>query len=96
MQRAAIACFAEVPDALERRPKLAAIAKARRRKCPIVVAKLDRLSRDVAFMSGLMAQHASHGASLSEAREGRPGKRPAQTQRGASDSTVAPRGASGT
>jgi DNA invertase Pin-like site-specific DNA recombinase len=25
-------------------------------KCPIVVAKLDRLSRDVAFISGLMAQ----------------------------------------
>jgi DNA invertase Pin-like site-specific DNA recombinase len=30
------------------------LAEARRR-CPIVVAKLDRLSRDVAFVSGLMA-----------------------------------------
>ena len=44
-------------DALERRPQLAAaLADARRRKCPIVVAKLDRLSRDVAFISGLMAR----------------------------------------
>ena len=44
-------------DALERRPNLkAAIAAARKAKCPIVVAKLDRLSRDVAFISGLMAQ----------------------------------------
>jgi DNA invertase Pin-like site-specific DNA recombinase len=34
-------------DALDRRPQLAAaLAEARRRKCPIVVAKLDRLSRD--------------------------------------------------
>jgi DNA invertase Pin-like site-specific DNA recombinase len=44
-------------DALERRPQLkAALAEAKRRKCSIVVAKLDRLSRDVAFISGLMAQ----------------------------------------
>ena len=44
-------------DALDRRPQLAAaLADARRRKCPIVVAKLDRLSRDVAFISGLMAR----------------------------------------
>jgi DNA invertase Pin-like site-specific DNA recombinase len=44
-------------DALERRPKLAAaLAEAKRRKCAVVVAKLDRLSRDVAFVSGLMAQ----------------------------------------
>lgn len=44
-------------DALERRPQLAAaLATARRRRCPIVVAKLDRLSRDVAFIAGLMAQ----------------------------------------
>jgi DNA invertase Pin-like site-specific DNA recombinase len=43
-------------DALDRRPKLvAALAEARRRRCPIVVAKLDRLSRDVHFISGLMA-----------------------------------------
>ncbi len=44
-------------DALERRPQLAgALAAAKTRKCPIIVAKLDRLSRDVAFISGLMAQ----------------------------------------
>jgi DNA invertase Pin-like site-specific DNA recombinase len=43
-------------DALDRRPKLAAaLAEARRRKCAIAVAKLDRLSRDVHFISGLMA-----------------------------------------
>jgi DNA invertase Pin-like site-specific DNA recombinase len=43
-------------DALDRRPKLAeALAKARRAKVPVVVAKLCRLSRDVAFISGLMA-----------------------------------------
>jgi DNA invertase Pin-like site-specific DNA recombinase len=42
-------------DALERRPELAAaLVKARRAKCPILVAKLDRLSRDVHFISGLM------------------------------------------
>jgi DNA invertase Pin-like site-specific DNA recombinase len=42
-------------DALERRPKLAAAIKhARRVKGPVVVAKLDRLSRDVNFISGLM------------------------------------------
>lgn len=44
-------------DALDRRPQLAeAIAHARRMRCSIVVAKLDRLSRDVAFVAGLMAQ----------------------------------------
>jgi DNA invertase Pin-like site-specific DNA recombinase len=44
-------------DALDRRPQLAAaLAAARARKSPIIVAKLDRLSRDVAFISGLMAQ----------------------------------------
>ena len=44
-------------DALDRRPQLAAaLAFARSRKCSIVVSKLDRLSRDVAFVSGLMAQ----------------------------------------
>jgi DNA invertase Pin-like site-specific DNA recombinase len=44
-------------DALEQRPTLAAaLAEARRRKCPVIVAKLDRLSRDVAFIAGLMAQ----------------------------------------
>ncbi len=44
-------------DALDRRPVLAqALERARREKCPVVVAKLDRLSRDVAFIAGLMAQ----------------------------------------
>jgi DNA invertase Pin-like site-specific DNA recombinase len=43
-------------DALDRRPRLAeALAEARRRGCPMAVAKLDRLSRDVHFISGLMA-----------------------------------------
>ena len=44
-------------DALDRRPQLAAALKrAKSEKCPVIVAKLDRLSRDVAFISGLMAQ----------------------------------------
>lgn len=44
-------------DALDRRPQLAAaVAHAALRGCPVVVAKLDRLSRDVAFISGLMAK----------------------------------------
>lgn len=43
-------------DALDRRPKLsAALLQARKGKMPVVVAKLCRLSRDVAFISGLMA-----------------------------------------
>ena len=47
-------------DALERRPQLAAaLASARAAKCPVLVAKLDRLSRDVAFVAGLMAQRVS-------------------------------------
>ncbi len=44
-------------DALDRRPQLAAaLAAAKAAKCCVVVAKLDRLSRDVAFVAGLMAQ----------------------------------------
>jgi DNA invertase Pin-like site-specific DNA recombinase len=44
-------------DALDRRPRLAAaLSTARTPKCAVLVAKLDRLSRDVAFVSGLMAQ----------------------------------------
>ena len=44
-------------DALDRRPQLAAaLAVARSGKCSVLVSKLDRLSRDVAFVSGLMAQ----------------------------------------
>jgi DNA invertase Pin-like site-specific DNA recombinase len=43
-------------DALDRRPELAAaLAQARKAKCPVIVAKLDRLSRNVHFISGLMA-----------------------------------------
>jgi DNA invertase Pin-like site-specific DNA recombinase len=43
-------------DALDHRPQLAAaMAEARRQRCAIGVAKLDRLSRDVHFISGLMA-----------------------------------------
>src|SRR5215813_2032487 len=42
---------------LNRRPQLkAALVEAKRRKCSIVVAKLDRLSRDVEFISGLMSR----------------------------------------
>jgi DNA invertase Pin-like site-specific DNA recombinase len=60
--REVLAEFVEVEtgkgsDALDRRPKLAeALAKAKKAKAPVVVAKLCRLSRDVAFISGLMAQ----------------------------------------
>lgn len=44
-------------DALDRRPELAAaLTAARKLRCPVIVAKLDRLSRDVAFIAGLMAQ----------------------------------------
>ena len=44
-------------DALDRRPELGkALKQAKRLKCSVVVSKLDRLSRDVAFISGLMAQ----------------------------------------
>ena len=57
-----VAAFTEVEtgkgaDALDRRPQLAAaLAEARRHgRCAVVVAKLDRLSRDVAFIANLMA-----------------------------------------
>ena len=41
--------------ALDSRPGLAAaLADAHKRKCPVIVSKLDRLSRDVAFVAGLM------------------------------------------
>jgi DNA invertase Pin-like site-specific DNA recombinase len=43
-------------DALDRRPQLrAALAAARKLRCHVAVAKLDRLSRDVHFISRLMA-----------------------------------------
>jgi len=42
-------------DALERRPILSnAIDEAKRLNAPVLIAKLDRLSRDVHFISGLM------------------------------------------
>jgi DNA invertase Pin-like site-specific DNA recombinase len=44
-------------DALDRRPQLArALTRAKKLRCAVVVAKLDRLSRDVAFIAGLIAQ----------------------------------------
>ena len=44
-------------DALEKRPVFAqALKEARKHKATLVVAKLDRLSRDVAFISTLMAK----------------------------------------
>jgi DNA invertase Pin-like site-specific DNA recombinase len=47
-------------DALARRPQLrAALKAAKTAKCAVAVAKLDRLSRDVAFIAGLMSQRVS-------------------------------------
>lgn len=44
-------------DALDRRPQLAkALQTARERSLPVLVSKLDRLSRDVHFISGMMLQ----------------------------------------
>src|SRR4029077_8170234 len=44
-------------DALDRRPELkAALKAAKKAKCEVAVAKLDRLSRDVVFIASLMAQ----------------------------------------
>lgn len=44
-------------DALDRRPQLcAALNKARVMQCPVIVANLARLSRDVAFIATLMTQ----------------------------------------
>jgi len=57
-----VAAFTEIEtgkgaDALDRRPQLAAaLAAARRHHGQVLVAKLDRLSRDVHFIAGLMAQ----------------------------------------
>jgi DNA invertase Pin-like site-specific DNA recombinase len=53
-----LATFTEVESGKDwrNRPQLnAAIERARKLKAPVVVAKLDRLSRDVHFISGLMA-----------------------------------------
>lgn len=47
-------------DALDRRPQLStALSEAKKLRCSVLVAKLDRLSRDVAFISGLMANNIS-------------------------------------
>ncbi|MGX5845502.1 recombinase family protein [Mesorhizobium sp. PL10] len=45
-------------DALAKRPQLAAALAAAKRNggCPVVVAKLDRLARDVSFISNLMSR----------------------------------------
>lgn len=55
-----VADFEEVASGklgLDARPGLAAaLAKAARLKCSVIVSKLDRLSRSVAFISGLMAK----------------------------------------
>lgn len=43
-------------DAMDRRPQLArALREAKKLRAPVVVSKLDRLSRDVHFISGLMS-----------------------------------------
>ncbi len=58
-----ISAFTEIEtgkgsDAMETRPQLAAAVRdAKLRNCPVLVAKLDRLSRDVHFVSGLMRTH---------------------------------------
>lgn len=43
-------------DADDRPALRNALARAKQLKCPVIVSKLDRLSRDVAFISGLMAR----------------------------------------
>src|SRR5271167_4330007 len=42
--------------ASRRRQLAAALKSAKKSKCAVVVSKLDRLSRDVAFISSLMAE----------------------------------------
>jgi DNA invertase Pin-like site-specific DNA recombinase len=55
-----VASFQDVASGklpIESRPGLAAaLDRARREKCHVIVSKLDRLSRDVAFISGLMSR----------------------------------------
>lgn len=49
-----------VSDTLEDRPQLrAALELGEKRVCPVLVAKLDRLSRDVWFVAGLMKKDRS-------------------------------------
>lgn len=79
-------------DALDRRPQLAAaLAMARRAKASVLVAKLDRLSRDVAFISDLMGRQGSVRCGRARRRSRsahvapvcRPGREGAQLDRGA-------------
>jgi hypothetical protein len=61
-----------LPTDLERRPELAtALARARKAKCS---AKLDPLSRDVHFISGLMAHRVPFIVALDERKPWRPPK----------------------
>jgi len=47
-------------DALDRRPPLvAALTAGKTDTCTVIIAKLDRLSHDVAFIAGLMVQRRS-------------------------------------
>lgn len=47
----------KISDTLAGRPELGkALAAAKALNCPVIVSKLDRLSRDVHFVSGLMVQ----------------------------------------
>src|SRR4051812_599090 len=63
-------------DALDRRPQLAAaLAAAKAAKCCVLVSKLDRLSRDVAFVAGLMAQRVPFASGAFYRRELRPTNR---------------------
>jgi DNA invertase Pin-like site-specific DNA recombinase len=55
-------------DALDRRPQLAAaLAAARAAKCSVLVSKLDRLSRDVAFYPAVLT-HGPNRCSLRGSR----------------------------
>ena len=46
----------KISDTVKKRPQLGlALKKARSMGCPVLVSKLDRLSRDVHYISGLMA-----------------------------------------
>ncbi len=45
-------------DALDRAQRAAALASAKAATCCVLVSKPDRLSRDVVFVAGLMAQRA--------------------------------------
>jgi DNA invertase Pin-like site-specific DNA recombinase len=54
-----LAVFTEVEtgkgaNALDRRPQLAALAFARKHKATLIIAKLDRLARNVAFISEML------------------------------------------